>query len=164
MKQYNRREFLGLATAGLALAGCGKGLEETMEENKALVRRFIIDVWSEGNISLIDEIFASNFVGYTSGKITGKGPENVKKIVTRLRTAFPDIHYTIQDEIAVEDKVVTRWVARATHKGEFMGIAPTNKQITYTGMNIFRIASGKIVEEYFEYDSRIFIQQLGANK
>lgn len=134
----------------------------SVEENKAIVRRFLLAIWSKGNLAVIDEIFASNFVGYTSGKESERGPEGVKQRVATFRTAFPDLHFTVQDEIVEGEKVAVRWIGRATHKGEWMGIAPTNKQVTYTGMNIFRIAAGKLVEEWFNWDALGFMQQLGA--
>jgi len=161
---YVIRFFILLSV--VLLAACCRTPEPKVdlqaEENKAIVRRYLMDVWSEGNLSLVNEIFSRDFVGYTSGKESERGIEGVKQLVSRFRTAFPDIHYTLEDEIVERDKVVTRWTARATHKGDWAGITPTNKQVIYTGMNIFRIAGGKIVEEYFEFDSCNFLQQLGA--
>jgi predicted ester cyclase len=76
--------------------------------------------------------------------------------------AFPDVHITIEEQIAEGDKVVSRWTDRGTHQGEFMGIAPTGKRIEYTGISIDRIADGKIVESLLESDRLGLMRQLGA--
>jgi predicted ester cyclase len=79
-----------------------------------------------------------------------------------MRTAFPDMHITIEDIITEGDKLVQRWVAQGTHKGELMGIVPTGKQVTITGINISRIVGGKLVEDWTEADMLGMMQQLGV--
>ncbi len=81
---------------------------------------------------------------------------------TGLRAAFPDIHFTIEDQIAAADRVVTRWSARATHSGEFQGIPPTGNAVVVTGIDIDRIADGKVVECWPVVDELGLLHQLGV--
>ena len=77
-----------------------------------------------------------------------------------LRNAFPDIKYTVEDMFGEGNKLVARWSARGTHKGDFMGIPPTGKQVYFTGIEIIRIEDGKAVEEWEELDRAGLMQQL----
>jgi predicted ester cyclase len=86
----------------------------------------------------------------------------MKQGLTRAQAAFSDISITVEDQIAEGDKVVSRWTIRGTHKGEYMGIAPTGKQVTITGISIYRIEKGKIVEDWANSDMLGMLQQLGA--
>jgi len=88
--------------------------------------------------------------------------EETEQYIRTLHVAFPDGRYTIEDMIAEGDKVVSRWTVRATHKGEYQGIPATGKQVTFTNIVISRIAGGKIVEAWGEYDSIGLMRQLGA--
>jgi len=131
------------------------------EENKALIRRFHEEVWSQGNLTVVDELCAPNFIYHTpTGPIHGL--EGFKQFVTMYRTAFPDLHIPIDDMIAEADKVVTRWTARGTHKGDLMGIPPTGKQVTITGILIGRFEGGKFVEGWIDFDALGMLQQLGV--
>ncbi len=131
-------------------------------ENKALVRRVIEEAVNQGNLVVVDQLAASNYVYHepTAGEV--KGPEGLKKLITMYRHAFPDLRMTIDDQIAEGDRVVTRWRARGTHKGELMGVAPSGKPITVTGILITRFANGKFVEEWENYDALGMLRQLGA--
>lgn len=132
------------------------------EENKALVRRFV-EVFNQGNLSAIDEIIAPNYVRYDPASPDGiRGSEGIKQFVTTYRTAIPDIHITTEEQIAEGDKVVTRWTGHGTHKAALMGIPPTGKQATVTGITITHIANGKIVEEWINWDTLGMLQQLGV--
>jgi steroid delta-isomerase-like uncharacterized protein len=92
-----------------------------------------------------------------------RGPEDVKRFMSEFRQAFPDFHSTIEDQIAEGDKVVTRWTMRGTHQGEFRGIAPTGKQITVTGIGIFRFSDeGKVIESWDNFDQLGMMRQLGV--
>ena len=140
----------------IGLAGC----EKTTEENKALARRAFEEVWNQGNLDVVDEIFSIDFVEHRSGPDI-HGPEGVKQLATMYSIAFPDLKYTIEDQIAEGDKVVCRWTATGTHKGELMGIPPTGAQVTSTGIDIFRITDGQIVELWVNVDELGTMQQLG---
>lgn len=132
------------------------------EQNKAIVRRLIEEAW-KGNLDVIDELVDRDYVGYDpSNPEPVRGPEGMKEFVTTYRTAFPDANITIEDQIAEGDKVVTRWTGRGTHEGDLMGIAPTRKQATVTGISIARLADGKVVEDWTNWDTLGLMQQLGV--
>ena len=133
-----------------------------VEENKALVRREIEELWNQRKLDIIDEIYAADYVGHAAGSPDIHGLESLKQAASMHRTAFPDQKITIKDLIAEGDKVVVRWSITATHKGELMGIPPTGVQVTWTGIAIDRIAGGKIVEKWVNPDKFSMLQQLGA--
>jgi len=131
------------------------------EDNKALVHRLFEEVWNQGKMALIAEFYSPASVEHTSsGPVHGQ--EGLKRYIMLYRTAFPDAHYTVEDQIAERDKVVTRWSGRGTHQGPLMGIPPTGKQGTVTGISIDRFEGGKIVETWTELDALGMMQQLGA--
>jgi steroid delta-isomerase-like uncharacterized protein len=130
------------------------------EENKALVRRWI-EAINNKNVAVFDEIFAANYVAHTPGA-EENNPESVKQLMTGLFTAFPDLHLTVEDFIVEGDKVVARWTSQGTHNGDLIGLAPTGKQVKQTGIAIYHIVGGKVVEEWAERDMLGFMQQLGA--
>jgi len=133
------------------------------ENNKAIVRRLIEEVWNKGNLSLTDELFAPNYEHHdASSPDFGRGPESEKKRATLYRTAFPDLRLTIEDIIAEGETVMARWSCRGTHKGDLSGIAPTGKQFTISGVSIARIADGKMAEGYVNWDALGLMQQLGV--
>ena len=110
------------------------------DENKVLVRRYAEELLNRKNLDLFEEIFAPGFVQYRADPDQVSGVEDLKQFFVMLRSGFPDFQVTIEDLFAAEgDKVVLRFVFRGTHEGEFTGIAPTGKQVTMTGIDIFRI-------------------------
>ena len=132
------------------------------EENKENARRAVEEVMNKGNLSLANELIATDYAGHSPGLPDFKGPEGFRQYMTMMRTAFPDIHLTIEDTVAEGDKVVMRYTGRGTHKGDLMGIAPTGKQITITGMVISRHVGGKQVEAWVAMDQLGMMQQLGV--
>jgi steroid delta-isomerase-like uncharacterized protein len=133
----------------------------SLDQNKEVVSRFIEEVYNSGNTDFVDTIVHPDFVRHGIGG-TMRGPEIIKDRATAVRTAFPDFHITIEDLIAEDDKVVTRQTHRGTHKGEFMGTAPTGIQIETTETSILRISSGKIAEVWVNVDLLTLLQQIGA--
>ncbi len=133
----------------------------SIEENKAIVRRFVEEVWNKGDLTVIDDLFATNYVNHDPNRPEVLDPESYKQWVVISRTGFPDLHVTIEEMIAEGDKVATRWTYRGTHKGELREIPPTGRQVTVTGINIARIAGGKIEECWWNYDALGLMQQLG---
>ena len=133
------------------------------ETNKAIARRFLEEVFGQGKLAVADEIVAPDHVDHGPGALPGvpHGPEGSKMLVTGYRNAFPDIHFTIDEQIAEGDKVVTRWTGHATHKGELAGIPATGKSATVTGIGVDRIVNGKIVESWGIFDQFGMMQQLG---
>jgi len=89
-------------------------------------------------------------------------PEGLKQLITAYRTGFPDLHVLIEDMVAEEDKVASRFIVRGTHKGELMGIPPTGKQVTVSSILISRFADGKWAEDWANYDALGMMQQIGA--
>lgn len=134
------------------------------EENRAVMRRHFEQVVNEGKLDLIDEIIATNYVGRdSSAPEEVHGPEGMKEYISMYRSAFPNLNATIEDQIAERDKVVTRYTARGTHQGDLMGIEPTGRRIEVPGIQIDRFdESGKIVEEWNQYDAMGLMQQLGV--
>ena len=135
----------------------------TLEENKSLAFRFWEEIWNQGNLDAADQIVSSDFLLYLpTNPEPLHGPEGLKQWATVVGTAFPDKHFSIEDVIAEGNSVVTRWLLRGTHNGDFMAIPPTGKQVTMSGISIFRIADGKIVEDRAAEDTLNLLQQVGA--
>jgi steroid delta-isomerase-like uncharacterized protein len=133
------------------------------EQSKALMRRGIEEVWTRGNFTVAGELLASDFVVHASQQIGElHGPEGVTRYFAALREAFPDLHFTIEDQVAEGDRAVTRWTARGTHRGAFRGIPPSGKQVSLAGINIIRVAGGKAVEGWMSLDELGLLRQLGA--
>jgi steroid delta-isomerase-like uncharacterized protein len=131
------------------------------EENKAKVRRVFEEVFNKGNLSVVDEIMANDYVYHMGQGMEVKGPDGFKQFATMFRNAFPDLHITVEDMIAEGDKVATRETLRGTHKGDLMGIAATGKKVTFSGTVIIRFAGGKEVEAFGVTDMFAMYQQLG---
>ena len=130
------------------------------EDNKANDRR-IIEGLNQGNVNFSDELMVLNFVDHDAST-TLQGLEAFKQFVSAYLTAFPDLHFTIEDQIAEEDKTTLRYTARGTHRGDLMGIPPTGKQVTVTGIFITRWANGKAEESWLNFDALGMLQQLGV--
>ena len=131
-------------------------------ENKAILRRYVEEIWNQGNASAIDELVSTNFVAHFPGSLEIRGLEEYRQSLTLFRAAFPDLHSTIEHVVAEGDKIATRWVSRGTHKGAYMGIAPTDKQVSWTITTIYRIAGSKVEESWGDMDSLGLLQQLGV--
>ncbi len=131
-------------------------------ENKAVIRRMIDEVWNKKNLAAVEDFAAADCIGHAPTGVDVRGPEGIKQNVTRFCTAFPDLHWTIEDTIAEGDKVVIRCTFRGTHKGEFFGIAPTGKQVMVTATGTYRMKDGKIAEGWVNQDLFGLLQQLGA--
>ena len=123
-----------------------------IKENKALVRQWFDEVLTQGNLGRIDKLFAPNYVLHDPGVAQEvHGHEGITRYVTTYRTAYPDVCFAVEDQIAEGDLVVTRWTARGTHQGEFLGVLPTGEQMTVTGIEFDRVVDGKIDEAWVSY-------------
>ncbi len=131
------------------------------EQNKTIARRYFEDIWNKGNLAAVDELVAANVVGHVPGT-TLHGLETLKQRVSALYAIYAEPHFTVEDQMAEGDKVLTRWTFRGKHTGETMGAAPTGKQVTVTGMNLFRLVGGKIEEAWLNADDLGELQQLGV--
>jgi steroid delta-isomerase-like uncharacterized protein len=132
------------------------------EESKAHARRFFEEIFNQGNFAVIDELCAPNYVYHDTGTQV-EGPEKFKQFVSMYRTAFPDMHVTIEDLIAEGDKVVVHQTFRATHGGHLRGMPPTGKQVRVSGVLITRIINGRAEETWGHYDTHGLLQQLGVS-
>ena len=133
------------------------------EENKALTRRVIEEIFTEGNLDLADDLIAPDFVDHDSAMPEEvHGIEGFKELVRMYRSAFPDLHVEVEDQVAEGDKVATRWTASGTHDGELAGIPATGNWVEITGMEICRISGGRIAEVCIISDAMGMMQQLGA--
>jgi steroid delta-isomerase-like uncharacterized protein len=131
------------------------------EQNKTLARRWFEDLVSRGDLDAAEEILSAEFLDHLPCE-EERGIEELKDYVSVYRSAFPDIEDTVEEIVAEADKVVVRWRSRGTHQGEFMGVAPTGRDVTFTGMRLFRIAENKIAESWVNIDERGLQEQLGA--
>jgi predicted ester cyclase len=120
------------------------------EDNKARVRRYFEETLSKGNMAYVDEI------------AEGAMAESLKRSAAGLRSSFAEMHDQVQDQMAEGEKVVTRFAGGGVHRGLFMGVAPTGKTVTWTGISIDRFEGGKIVERWTQIDVLGVLQQLGA--
>ena len=132
------------------------------EGNKAIVRSLVEEVWNKGNLAVVDEIIADDYIHHGASHEIPPGPEGYKQTVSMNRSPFLDFQMILEDLIAEGDKVAGRWTIRGTHQGELMGIAPTGRQVAFTGIFIVRIAGRKVAEEWEEADALGLMQQLRA--
>ena len=132
------------------------------EENKAIIRRWFA-AFSSGDLAAVDDLYAADVVDH-SPAVPNQAPgrEGIKQIVTAFRAAYPDLAFTVEDQIADGDKVASRWIARGANTGAFMGMPPTGKPVTIAGMLIVRVAGGKMVESWVNFDALGMLQQLGV--
>jgi steroid delta-isomerase-like uncharacterized protein len=134
----------------------------TSEQNKAIVRRAFEEPW-KGSLDVIDELIATDYIGHDPANPEPlRGPAGVKEFISTYRAAFPDARITVEQQLAEGDLVATRWTGRGTHEGELMGISPTGKRVTVSGLTVSRLEGGKIVEEFQNWDTFGMMQQLEA--
>jgi steroid delta-isomerase-like uncharacterized protein len=131
------------------------------EKNETIVRRLMEDVWSKGNVKLIDELLAPNFVDHDPVNKT-HGLEQAKETVKKYRAAFPDCRLNIDEIFSVGDRVVCRWHYSGTHQNNFEGIPPTGRHVTGPGLSIFSLKGDRIIEAYNNWDALGMMQQLGV--
>jgi steroid delta-isomerase-like uncharacterized protein len=132
------------------------------EQNKTIVRRLVEEPW-KGDLSVVDELIDRNYIGHDPSipRATARR-RGFKEFVSTYRAAYSDARVTVDDQIAEGDKVATRWTARGQHDGDLMGVTPTGKKVTISGITLSRLANGKVVEEYTNWDAFGMMQQLGV--
>ena len=162
-----RRGVDGFVEAWTALGGTSAvvtadALVPATAENKQLARRAFEEIWNQGTLDAIEELYAANQVSHGLGIDLPPSTAGFKQFVSIYRTAYPDVHFTVEDQVAERDKVATRWTATGTQRGELMGIAPTGRRVTVTGMTLNRIEHGQIVESWNNFDALGQLQQLGV--
>ena len=115
--------------------------------NKAIVRRLIEQVWNESRVDLIEEFYTEDVVFDTVGISSKPGQDGVRESANVILNAFPDLHLAIDDEIAEGDKVVIRWTMTGSQKGELLGIPATSKQVTQSGMTVYRLVNASSAKQ-----------------
>ena len=125
---------------------------------KNIARHFLVELWNQGDFNAVKQLLASDYDGHSSTEI--HGTEGALEFVPRLRAAFPDFRFSIRDQIAEGDKVATRWKIDGTHAGEFQGMPPSGKRMEMTGITIFRIANGKLIEGWTNEDTLGMLEQI----
>jgi steroid delta-isomerase-like uncharacterized protein len=138
---------------------------EESADPKALVRRWFEEVWNKGREEAIDEMFAEDGVAHGLADETGeslRGASGFKPFFRSFRGAFPDLEVVVEDAVAEGDKVAARCRVRATHAGEGLGFAATQRPMEITGMTFARVRDGKIIEAWNNFDFMSMFQQLGA--
>jgi steroid delta-isomerase-like uncharacterized protein len=132
------------------------------ENNKTLTHQFLDELFNKRNLAIVDALCVINVIDHGLGP-GATGTEAIKRSAGMYLAAFPDLHFTFEDFIAEGDQVVVRWTSSGTQKGELMGIPPSGKQFSATGIEIYRFEGGKIVEHWLETDMLGLLQQLGAS-
>jgi steroid delta-isomerase-like uncharacterized protein len=134
------------------------------EDLKELTRRYVDQVWNQGKLDLIDQLVAPGCITHDPAGPGGelKGPEGIRQLVSMYRTAFPDTEFELGELIAEGDTTAVRISASGTHKGALMGIAPTGKRVSISGILMTRFRDGKQIESWSSYDQLGMLQQLGV--
>jgi steroid delta-isomerase-like uncharacterized protein len=134
----------------------------SVEQNKAVVRRYYDEVLNRGHIAVLDEIAADEYVENDPFPGQGNGRNDLKARVSTLLTAFSPCTFTIQDIVAEADRVVVRWRSSGNNSGEFLGMPPTNRDYTIAGIDIHRLTDARMVEHWHVVDQLSQLQQLGV--
>ena len=137
-------------------------VSDLAEKNVALVRHFFEEVWNQGKLNLVDEFLAQDYKDYNLPPGAPQGYKGYKASVNMFRSAFPDIHFTLEQVLAEDNRVAIRLMGRGTHKGSFMGIPATGKQVSFGGMTFIHIQDGKVAERWGLSDIPGLMQQLGV--
>jgi len=133
-----------------------------VQDSRTISRRFFENFWNTGNLNAIGELATEDVVFRDRDMGEHRGHDDTRAFLTMYRTAFPDLRFAIEEQIAEGDKVVTRWKARGTHRGELMGIPPTERSVAVSGVTIDHIVDGRIAESIGSWDALGMMQQLGV--
>src|SRR5213083_2169829 len=129
-------------------------------ENGEMVRGVFEQLFGQGKLDYVDRNFDRNYRGHDT--LAGEvGVDQLKANVKMYRTAFPDLSVRIDDLIETSEKVLCRWTARGTHRGEFLGKAATGRKTQTAGISVFTCRNGKIVEDYTQWDAFGLLRDLG---
>ncbi len=129
------------------------------KENETIVSRYA-KAFDTANLATFEEVFDLDVVGHNPSPRQAPGLEGIKQTFRVMNAAFPDSHVTIEDIVTEKDRIAVRKTIRATHQGEFMGLAPTGKSVVMTRTSIFRVADGKIVEWWHNEDMLGMLRRL----
>jgi steroid delta-isomerase-like uncharacterized protein len=130
--------------------------------NKLILRRFFEELFNQGDLAAADEIVSETYVNHNAVPGEAPGRAGLVQFIAYVHSAFRDLNFTVEDQVAGGDKVTTRWTATGIHQGEFAGIPATGKSVAITGINIHRVADGQIQEGWLNWDALGFLQQVGV--
>ena len=138
---------------------------QSTEQNKQVVQRFVEECWNQGNLNKASE-FLTDQIHFHDPVFPGLSPgiQNIKNHIEDTRRAFPDLRITIDDTIAERNEVVLHWTARGTHKGQFLGMQPTQRKFTIDGTSIYRLEGTKIAESHANWNLASMMGQLGVDE
>jgi|tagenome__1003787_1003787.scaffolds.fasta_scaffold20800843_3 steroid delta-isomerase-like uncharacterized protein len=131
-------------------------------DNAQVIDRINQEAFNAGNADILDELVADDFVEHDPMPDATPDREGFKKLIRELRTAFPDLHLEVEEQVVAGDRVVERWVCTGTHEGMFMGIAPTHRHVEIRGMDMSRLQDGRLAEHWTNADMLGMLQQLGV--
>jgi steroid delta-isomerase-like uncharacterized protein len=133
------------------------------DSDRQIGRRWFEEVWNKGRREVIEEMVAPHGVVH-DGSTVSVGPEGFYAFYDRMRAAFSDIRVTVEDEICQDDKVCVRWTCSLRHTGEGMGFPPSDQTATFTGISILRVADGKLIEGWQNWDMLGMLEQLKGSR
>jgi steroid delta-isomerase-like uncharacterized protein len=132
--------------------------------HKEVFGRLYHSVWNDRRLEFIDKLIAKSHAlsapGVSGG---GVGPAAYRRQVERYMAGFPDLKFTVDETVSEKEMLVVAWTITGTHRGEFLGIPPTNKKTSFSGITLHQIADGKILESTVQWDVLAFLQQLGVS-
>src|SRR5271165_2848184 len=131
-------------------------------ENKTVITRFVEEVINQGQLERVDDLVAVDFVELDPLRGQQQGREGLKQVIKAFRSAFPDIHWAIEEMVGEGDKVFSRFTWHGTHRGEFFGVPATGRQISVKGMVVDRVVAGKMVDSRILMDGLGMMTQLGV--
>ncbi len=132
-------------------------------QSTEISRRVFEEVWNNKKIDAVDQLMAASYVHHDpQSPVTSSGIESYKQFVSHYLNAFPDLHFTIDDEVADEQTIVSRWTATGTHQGDLPGIPRTGRKFSVTGITMARVKNGKFIESWNNWDTLGLMQQLGV--
>jgi steroid delta-isomerase-like uncharacterized protein len=132
------------------------------DANKQVARRLIEDVWDRADLTSLADLLAPDVVFHEPISQELRGREELGQFISAYRMAFPDMRFAIEEQIAEGDLVVTRWIARGSHQGQFRQVPPTGNAVQIRGTSTQRFADGKIIEDWTDWDALGLMQQLGV--
>ncbi|MBV9179801.1 MAG: ester cyclase [Acidobacteria bacterium] len=130
---------------------------------KKISRRIFEEVWNNKNIDLVNELMVDDYMHHDPQSPVADGIDSYKQMVLYYLKAFPDLRFTLGDELSEGELVVTRWTATGTHEGDLAGLPRSGKQFSVTGMTMARITNGRVVESWSNWDTLGMMQQLGGS-
>lgn len=136
---------------------------QQLSDNKQIARRYVEECWNQGKLDSVSALMAEKCRHHDPAfPSLSSGADNIKRHIASCRAGFPDLKFTIDDTIAERNEVVHHWTSRGTHRGQFLGMQPTNKHATVTGTSIYRIENGKIAELWADWNLMTMMEQLGV--